>query len=38
VYVAPPARVYREPAPANGIRQCYIVTNKDHNLGYWAPC
>jgi hypothetical protein len=45
VYVAPPPAVYASPAPVyaqpvpdNGIRQCYVTTNPDRQLGYWRPC
>jgi hypothetical protein len=39
VYAAPPpARVYAQPLPDNGVRQCFVTTNKDQGLGYWQPC
>jgi hypothetical protein len=44
VYVAPPpvyaapAPVYSQPVPDNGVRQCFVTTNADRQLGYWRPC
>jgi hypothetical protein len=38
VYGPPPARVYSQPVPDNGVRQCFVTTNQDRGLGYWRPC
>lgn len=38
VYVAPPP-VYYEPAPAyEGVRRCWIDTDRDKGYGYWRRC
>jgi len=39
VYAAPPPpRVYAQPVPDYGVRQCFVTTNQDRGLGYWRPC